>query len=1067
MTETVAPWDVGRPTPQPSQSVASVAAPQQSDAGPRALAAQGQALTETAAEVDRFGLHIETLQAQDALNQLRARKDDLTYGQQGFMQVKGGDVIKKDRPGGPLLDDYSTKFRAVSDDLAKNLGPRGRMMYNQRAAAELTGFKSDIAKHSIQQTEFYQVAVDKDTQQQALAQAARFADDPAKLSEQAERAGTAAERLAISQGRPFEGAGLAARSNVYRVGVETLMGNGANRQALTYFDAVKDKLDGPDRVALASKLQGVQTGLRGEQAANEAITKVGGPPILSQDSSPGGPRENNIGNVRPVGSSTGFQAFPTFDDGVAGTVKNLRAYPGAFNGGKPMTLLQIGERWAPKGDGANDPAQWARNVSATAGVPVDQPIDMADPKVMAKVARGVHAAEWGGNRLRPAEDYQSGTNAAFGGPRMPTTSSSTATVFKGDVNAAYQAAAQQVVARTDLTTPEKTQALTLLTQQRTQMEGLRTATVKSLDDYAQTETTKAMLDPGNYKDGTLLDIAQRYEAVGEGAKATRYRVLAAMEAPLKTFATTTSDGQRAQINALTEGVAHQVGEGVIAGDAKSRAEAKVRASELFARAQQGFKNSVDPEGLVPILKEASSLYATAGDVEGARKVGEFYESAASAHGANQQPPPAAQQTIADLKAAADRGKANGQMLQTLDFMNEVHNRQQADLNKDPLAAGARIYKSVGPLSPLDPTNLPGSLAARANTARQIEALSGHKTPLLTNEEATMTRNRLNEGTPQQQQAILQSFATAPSDAIPGIGAMLAGKDDVSDPVSRGYAAALSFNADGSPDIAATILDGVNKRKTMGDALRNMPKSDAFFEAVQTKVGNAFKSLDGKVPAIVVNAAEAIYTSKMIAAGRQGEKALDDTVFNQALDAVVGKTIARNGQTLVPPKGVDSYQFDSALRQMENDNIIGLRTLNGSPVTADKIARYGMLSNAGKDGLYFVEMPDPARGGAPAYVQGPDGKPFTIDIKTLIEQAKRNPDLARTRTGMPVQGTTFLPGVIPERRSDALPLSGSEEPVVVERTNTPSPTERLRGLVRSSPGTPRIDVAGSPGGGEGQ
>src|SRR5262249_41873351 len=154
--------------------VATAPAPQQSDAGPRALAIQGQAFKEVADEADRYGLHLETLQAQDALNKLRTRRDDLTYGQNGFMQVKGGDVIKKDRPGGPLLGDYRTKFAAVSDDLAKSLGPRGRMMFNQRAAAEMTGFSSDIMKHSIAQTEFYNVAVDKDTQQQALAQAARF-----------------------------------------------------------------------------------------------------------------------------------------------------------------------------------------------------------------------------------------------------------------------------------------------------------------------------------------------------------------------------------------------------------------------------------------------------------------------------------------------------------------------------------------------------------------------------------------------------------------------------------------------------------------------------------------------------------------------------------------------------------------------------------------------------------------------------------------------------------------------------------------------------------------------------
>jgi hypothetical protein len=150
------------------------------------------------------GLHLDTLQAQDAVNRLRSRKEDLTYGQNGFMQVKGGEVINPNRPGGPLLDDYKARFQAVSDDVSKSLSPRAREMFQARSDAEFTSFKGEIGRHSLQQTEQFNIAVDKDTQQQTLAEAARYAADPVEdrpARRAGEDLGPAARRVAGPPGR--------------------------------------------------------------------------------------------------------------------------------------------------------------------------------------------------------------------------------------------------------------------------------------------------------------------------------------------------------------------------------------------------------------------------------------------------------------------------------------------------------------------------------------------------------------------------------------------------------------------------------------------------------------------------------------------------------------------------------------------------------------------------------------------------------------------------------------------------------------------------------------------------
>ena len=161
---------------------------------------------------------------------------------------------------------------------------------------------------------------------------------------------------------------------------------------------------------------------RQTQGLGQVASTYGGPgPVQAGPPTAGGVNPNNIGNVRPNGQSVGFQQPPTLDDGVRLAVNNGRAYPRAFNGGQPMTLVQIGQRWAPKGDGANDPTQWAMNVANIGGLDPNQPIDLNDPMTAAKFARGVHGAEHGANKVLPVEAYArilSGGGAPQPGPQV-------------------------------------------------------------------------------------------------------------------------------------------------------------------------------------------------------------------------------------------------------------------------------------------------------------------------------------------------------------------------------------------------------------------------------------------------------------------------------------------------------------------------------------------------------------------------------------------------------------------------------------------------------------------------
>jgi hypothetical protein len=72
-------------------------------------------------------------------------------------------------------------------------------------------------------------------------------------------------------------------------------------------------------------------------------------------------------------------------------------------------------------------------------------------------------------------------------------------------------------------------------------------------------------------------------------------------------------------------------------------------------------------------------------------------------------------------------------------------------------------------------------------------------------------------------------------------------------------------------------------------------------------------------------------------GRPGGEKLDTDMLNQALDAVVGKTIsAQRPDDRCRRRASTATRFDNGGALAERRRRAGFRTLNGSPVTAEKI-----------------------------------------------------------------------------------------------------------------------------------
>ncbi|WP_106351350.1 hypothetical protein [Paraburkholderia fungorum] len=94
-----------------------------------------------------------------------------------------------------------------------------------------------------------------------------------------------------------------------------------------------------------------------------------------------GVRNKNPGNLRNPDTGD-FQQFDTIQQGIQAADRNLLGY-GTRHG--INTIAGVVNRWAPKGDGDNNPSAYAMAVAKSTGIAVDEPIDLRDTEVRTRV----------------------------------------------------------------------------------------------------------------------------------------------------------------------------------------------------------------------------------------------------------------------------------------------------------------------------------------------------------------------------------------------------------------------------------------------------------------------------------------------------------------------------------------------------------------------------------------------------------------------------------------------------------------------------------------------------------
>ena len=107
------------------------------------------------------------------------------------------------------------------------------------------------------------------------------------------------------------------------------------------------------------------------------------------------PSPTNVGNIRPVGSTTGFQQFDTPEAGIKAVDDQLRIYGSKH---KVKTLREVISRWAPPSE--NDTEAYIKNVSQKTGLKPDEEIDLSNPTIRHIISGPIILQEQGLKKLK-------------------------------------------------------------------------------------------------------------------------------------------------------------------------------------------------------------------------------------------------------------------------------------------------------------------------------------------------------------------------------------------------------------------------------------------------------------------------------------------------------------------------------------------------------------------------------------------------------------------------------------------------------------------------------------------
>lgn len=390
---------------------AGINLPDMPDVAGRQAREMGQGMMQAGSELGKIAQDMQQtadqLRIDDSLNQVKEQALRLRYDKDaGFNSLKGFDALN--RPDGkPLAEEYGEKLKTHIDQVAASLGnDRQRQEFARHAAGILTGFKGEAIGHEASEFKTWGLSVSEGVQSTAMREIGLNWNNPEAVNSAVERIKAETYRQGKLLGKSAEWQEAQARkltSNAHAVAITSALENNDPLFADAYMKRYSSQMDADDMLKVRGHITTAVDTRVGMTRANEVMSAMQ-PRIQPGEAerlenlvgAAGG--VNNPGNMRVPGSKS-FQSFPTLEAGFAAMEKQLTLY---HDRDGLRTLNTMIAKWAPKGDGKNDPQAYARFVAGKVGLSPDDEVDVRNPALMKKITHAMATMEHGPDYLKKA-----------------------------------------------------------------------------------------------------------------------------------------------------------------------------------------------------------------------------------------------------------------------------------------------------------------------------------------------------------------------------------------------------------------------------------------------------------------------------------------------------------------------------------------------------------------------------------------------------------------------------------------------------------------------------------------
>jgi soluble lytic murein transglycosylase len=264
-----------------------------------------------------MAIEANQLRLDDASNQAREVARKLQFDKDsGYINLKGKDAL--DRPDGQsLTDEYGGKLQESLSQISQSLGNDAqRAAFAHFSNGFLTGFKTDVDRHFIQESTTYGLSVAEGAQKGAMDDIALNWNNPAVINDAVTRIQAETYRQAKLQGKSAtwqEAQSKALTSSAHKLGLMTALENNDPLYAEAYLKRYASQMNADDILFVKGHITKEVDNHVGMTASAEVISKMQ-PRIQTSDSE----RAFNILVDKLEGGTNPDGSFKTSPKGAVG-----------------------------------------------------------------------------------------------------------------------------------------------------------------------------------------------------------------------------------------------------------------------------------------------------------------------------------------------------------------------------------------------------------------------------------------------------------------------------------------------------------------------------------------------------------------------------------------------------------------------------------------------------------------------------------------------------------------------------------------------------------------------------